>query len=95
MIHVLVIHHKVEDYTKFKAHFDAQKTKGKEGGILSYQMFHKVEDLNDFVFLFEWDNIENFKKYAESPEFRQEQKDAGLIDQPEIYILNKIEKGAL
>ncbi|OGC09725.1 hypothetical protein A2V82_13370 [candidate division KSB1 bacterium RBG_16_48_16] len=95
MIHVLVIHHRVEDYARFKAHFDAQKVEGKKGGIISYQMFHKAEDPNDLVFLFDWDNIENFKKYAGSPEFQREQKDAGLIDQPEIYILNEIEKGSL
>ena len=95
MPHVLIIHHKVRDYAKFKANFDDHKLMRKSGGEKSYQLYHKENDPDDLVLLFEWDNMENFQKFAQSKELQQAQAEAGLVDQPEIFVLEEIEKGVL
>ena len=95
MPHVLILHHKVTDYRKFKANFNEHTSMRRAGGEKFYQIFHKAGDADDLVMLFEWDKMENFEKFAQSQELRQAQEEAGLVDQPEIYILNEIEKGSL
>jgi len=42
----------------------------KAGGEKSYQIFHTVEDPNNLVVLFEWDSLDNARKYLDSEELQ-------------------------
>jgi quinol monooxygenase YgiN len=95
MPQILVLHHKVEDYSKFKKNFDEHKPMRRAAGERSYRLFHTEGDPNNLVFLFDWDTVERFQEYAQSKALREAQKDAGLIDQPEILVLKQIETGTL
>ena len=70
MPHVL-IRHKVEDYTKWKAVFDAHKAMRKAGGEKTYHIFHAASDPNNLVLLFEWNSLDNARRFLESQELRQ------------------------
>lgn len=92
MPYVLTVRHKVEDYTRFKSTFDSGIAIRKAGGEKSYQIFRTVDDPNDLVLLFEWDNLDNFQKYSQSEELREAQQQAGVIGQLNFSSLRKSTK---
>ena len=94
MPHVL-IRHKVEDYTKWKAVFDAHKAMRKAGGEKTYHIFHAASDPNNLVLLFEWNGLDNARRFLESQELREAMKKAGVSDQPDIYFLKEGQQGSV
>ncbi len=94
MPHVL-IRHKVEDYTKWKSVFDAHKAMRKAGGEKTYHIFHTTDDPNNLVLLFEWNSVDNARRFLESQELRQAMKKAGVKDQPDIYFLKEGQQGSV
>jgi len=91
----MLARHKVEDYAKWKSGFDKAVAMRKAGGEKSYQIFHTAEDPNDLVLLFEWDNLDNARKYMQSEELREAMQRGGVVGQPDICFLEEVEKGSL
>lgn len=85
----LLIHHKVENFNKWKPLFDEHGKKRRSAGSKKYQIFHGADDANNLVILFEWDNMENAHAFAESEDLKQKMKEAGVIGEPDIYFLNE------
>ena len=94
MPHVL-IRHKVADYAKWKSVFDAHKVMRKAGGEKTYQIFHAAEDPDNLVLLFEWDNLDNARRFLESRDLRQAMQKAGVSGQPDIYFLKEGQRGSV
>lgn len=95
MPYMLTVQHKVEDYAKFKSAFEEGIAMRKAGGEKSYQIFHTADDPNDLVLLFEWDNLDNVRKYAQSRKLREAMQQAGVSSKPEMYFLEEVEKGSV
>jgi quinol monooxygenase YgiN len=92
---VLVTQHKVEDYAKWKTEFESSGIDmRKKAGEKSYQIFRTDDDPNNLVMLFQWDSIDNARKFMESNELREGMQKAGVIGQPEIRFLEEVEKGS-
>jgi len=95
MPYVLVVRHKVEDYAKWKTAFDEGIAMRKAGGEKSYQIFHTNDDSNDLVLLFEWDNLDNARKFMQSEELREVMQRAGVSKEVDISFLEEVEKGSV
>jgi heme-degrading monooxygenase HmoA len=91
---VLITLHKVEDYAKWKTEFDSGMDMRKEAGEKSYQVFHIDDDSNNLAILFEWDNLDNARKFMESNKLREKMQKGGVIGEPEIRFLEEAEKGS-
>ena len=91
---VLTIRHTVEEYSKWKAHFDAHADMRKAAGETSYHIFHTEGDPNGLVLLFAWDSLENFRKYNHSEALQQAMKESGVVTEPQMYFLEEIEQGS-
>lgn len=91
---VLITLHKVEDYAKWKTEFDSDIDMRKEAGEKSYQIFHTDDDPNNLAILFEWDSLDNARKFMESNELREKMQKGGVIGEPEIRFLEEVEKGS-
>ena len=89
----LLIRHKVKDYPAWKKVFEGVIDTRRAGGEKSYQILHTANDNNNLVALFEWDSLENAKKYASSPELKEAMGKAGVVEQPEIYFLEEYTEG--
>ena len=89
----LLIKHKVKDYPAWKKVFDGVIDTRRAGGEKSYQILHTDSDNNNLVALFEWDSLENAKKYTTSPELKEAMGKAGVVEQPEIYFLEEYAEG--
>ena len=95
----MLVRHKVDDYAKWKPVFDDHGDFRKANGEKSYQIFRPKGDPNDepnnLIILFEWDSLDNAKKFAQSESLWEAMKKAGVIGQPHIHFLEEIEKGAV
>jgi len=92
---VLVTRHKVDDYAKWKSEFDGNTAMRKDAGEKSYKIFQTDNDTNDLVILFEWDNLDNARKFMQSNELREKMKKAGVISEPDKYFLKEVERGSM
>jgi hypothetical protein len=89
----LFVRHKVKDYPAWKKVFDGFIETRRSGGEKNYQIFHPDNEANNVLALFEWDNIENAKKFAHSSELKEAMGNAGVVEQPEIYFLEEYSQG--
>jgi heme-degrading monooxygenase HmoA len=91
----LIIKHKVKDYPSWKKVFDGFIETRRNGGEKSYQILHPENDGNDLLAIFEWDNLENAKKFANSSELKEAMGNAGVLEKPEVYFLEEYSAGKL
>jgi len=89
MPYVLVLF-QVEDYPRWKSAFDDSADTRKAGGVKSCQLFHIESETNNFVILFEWDTMENARKFMHSPELKEKMQKTGVIGKPTITFIEKI-----
>ncbi len=89
----LLIRHKTEDYAKWKSTFDEFAPVRKAAGEKTYAICHVAGEPNDIVVLNEWDSAENLQKFLQSDKLKEAMQKAGVAEQPEIYILEPLEKG--
>jgi hypothetical protein len=83
----------VKDYPAWKKVFDGFIEIRKAGGEKSYQIMHPENDSNDLLAIFEWDNLENAKKFVGSAQLKQTMGSAGVIGHPEVYFLEEYARG--
>ena len=91
----LLIRHKVKDYPAWKKVFDGFIETRRAGGEKSYQIMHPQNDANNLLGIFEWDNLENAKKFANSSELKEAMGNAGVLEKPEVYFLEEYSAGKL
>jgi len=91
MPHMLV-HNKVRDFGKWKPFFDRHESTRKTSGSKSAQVFQNVEDPTDVFILFEWDSVENARKFSISEDLKKTREQAGVIGIPHTHILNEVQK---
>ena len=93
MKYVLIIH-EVEDYKAWKKIFDNASTIRKEAGEVSFKIFKYDNDPNKIVHFSFWNDIENAKKFFNSPKLVQIRADAG-VKSPDFIYLDLLESGIL
>lgn len=94
MAHVLV-KHIVNDYAGWKKVFDNFSDFRKQSGEKSFQIFHPGDNPNNLTLLFEWDTEQNAETFLGSTELKTAMQNAGVTEEPNIQILNQLDKGAL
>ena len=68
---------KVESYANWKTFFVKDPLLAKKSGSREAHLFRNSEDQNEVLILFDWDNMENARKYMESYNLRKYLHDAG------------------
>lgn len=89
----LLIRHKVKDYPAWKKIFDGFIDTRRASGEKSYQLFHPDDDPNNLVAFFEWDTLDNAKKFVSGKELKEAMGNAGVVERPEVYFLEKYTNG--
>lgn len=62
---------KLESFHKWKAIFDQRVSVRKEAGSKEARLFRNSNDDTEAVILFDWDTLENARKYMESDVLRE------------------------
>jgi len=88
MVHVLV-RHKVEDFDKWKAGFEAALEFRKSSGEKSFQVFQDADDPNLVTVLNEWNDLDSAKKFIGSDELKEKMKAVGVLEPPQVFFLNE------
>lgn len=86
----LLVHHKVQDYNKWKPFFDEHSSFRAQNGSKGGKVFRNANDPNDLFILFEWDSVENIQKFAQSDNLKETMAKAGVIGMPDVHILEEV-----
>jgi heme-degrading monooxygenase HmoA len=87
----LLVRHKVADYAKWKPFFDQHSATRQASGSQGGRLLRNANDPNELVVLFEWDDLEKARQFAQSNDLREIMQRAGVVDQPNIYFLEEVE----
>ena len=90
----ILVKHTVADYATWKAGFIEHSSARKSAGSKGAQVFQSAQNPNEVVVLFEWDTLENARKFTEDPDLREAMQKAGVQGRPEISFLNGGERQA-
>ena len=74
----------VEDFEKWKSAFHNNESYRTEHGERGYQVFQSVDDPNEVVVLFEWDENKDPRAFFESEKMREMMTEAGLKGRPDL-----------
>jgi heme-degrading monooxygenase HmoA len=55
------------------------------------RLYRNSQNPNEIIVFFEWDTIDNARKFAESADLRETMEKAGVIGKPDIYFLEYLE----
>jgi heme-degrading monooxygenase HmoA len=88
----MLIRHKVKDFTKWKPVYDEYADVRKDGGSRGAHLFRNADNHNEILILYEWENLDKARKFAQSENLRQKMQEAGVLEKPDIYFLDEVEK---
>ncbi len=91
-MHYMLIIQKVEDYEKWKSIFDENTETRKENGSKEAHVFKSEDNPNEIVILYQWDDLNNARKFFESEDLKNKMKTAGVMGMPDIHFLEGIGK---
>ena len=83
----LLIKHKVEDFDKWKAAFDAHAPAREKAEIKALYVLREVSDPNNVFVFCEAKDLAKANALSSSPDMKEIAKKAGVIGQPERYFL--------
>ncbi len=65
----------------------------RRNGEKSYRILRPENGSNQVVALFEWDNLDNARRYASSVDLKEAMQRAGVVGKPEILFLEEAARG--
>jgi hypothetical protein len=83
----LMIRHKVKDFKKWKAAYDAHEPARKGTGLTERCLLRNTKSRNDVLILFEANNLARAKAFCASADLRAAMKKAGVTGKPDLSIL--------
>ncbi len=85
----ILVHHKIEDYNKWKPVFDNDAGNRAKHGSTGGKIFRNADNPNDIFTLLEISSIEKGKELTQSDSLKEAMKKAGVIGMPEVYFLDE------
>ena len=88
-----LMYHKVEDFAKWKEAFDGFAEFRRTSGEKSYSVGTLLNEPNTAYVINEWESIEAFNAFVNSPELGEGMKSAGVTEAPNSLLFNEVDKG--
>lgn len=85
----LYVHHKIEDYNKWRKVFDEMDGVRRSMGETGFEVFYTTSSPNEIVILTEWGTADQARAYSQSPGLKEAMQRAGVISQPDVLILEE------
>lgn len=86
-----VIVHKVKDFDKWKAGFDAHQEHRKGAGLMGHHLSRGVEDPNTVMAYFPMATTEKFTEMLKSDDMKKAMAEAGVEGEPEVHMMKPVE----
>ncbi|MDO8290129.1 MAG: antibiotic biosynthesis monooxygenase [Parvibaculum sp.] len=90
---VLIIH-EVADYAAWRMIFDEAAGIRREAGEIRFQLLRADTDANRIVHFSHWRNLDDARRFFESPALVEIRRKAG-VKTPEFIYLNELDRGDL
>lgn len=84
----LYIHHKVDNYPKWREAFDAHKSKQVEAGLTNPRVYFTDGNKNDVSIIFDASDVTKAKAFTESQDLKSTMQAAGVQGKPDIHIMS-------
>ena len=91
---VVLIRHKVDNYSKWKMVFDARDAVRKSHGCRGAHLFRSTDNARELVLVLEWSDLGKARQYIGSDDTRDAMARAGVCDMPDVYFLRKLDTRA-
>lgn len=88
MASYMLVRHKVKDFSAWKLGFDAHQPKRAEAGVAEKYVLQGDGDPNEVVVLFEADDLNRAKAFAQSADLQRTMESAGVTGKPDIRYLH-------
>jgi hypothetical protein len=85
---LVIVRQKVKDFAAWKNAFDAHASARGTAGLSNTRLFRSVDDPSEVVILFDTDDIGKAQQFISSPELKSAMEAAGVVDNPDVLILN-------
>ena len=85
---LLIVRHKVKDFAIWKKTYDADVSRRSAAGLATGRVTRSVDDPSEVVLLFEVSDIAKAKAMGASPGLKEAMQAAGVIDKPDMYLVN-------
>ena len=87
MASYILIRHKVRDFSEWKSGYDAHLPNRVEAGLTEKYLLRDANDPNEVVLLFEAQDLNRAKAFAESADLRETMQNLGVLNEPDICFL--------
>jgi hypothetical protein len=84
----LLVRHKVQDYTRWRPHFDGDAGVRHGAGLHDEIVLRNADDPNEVTILFQADDLEKARQFTSAPQLREVMEKAGVVDRPTISFLD-------
>ncbi len=88
----ILLHHKVADYHKWKAAFDATESTRRECGSKGGYVLRNIDDPNDIWVLLHWEDEASLRTFFQTIEMQKSLRDAGVQGDLEVHYLEAAAK---
>jgi len=88
MASYMLVRHKVKDFSEWKRGYDAHLPKRAEAGLTEKYLLRGSNETNEVILLYEAQDLNRAKSFAESADLRETMQKVGVMDRPDIYFLN-------
>ena len=88
MASYMLIRHRIRDFSEWKPGYDAHLPKRAAAGLTEKHLLRGADDPNEVVLLFEAQDLNRAKAFAESADLRETMQKLGVLDKQDIYFLN-------
>lgn len=85
---LMIVHHKVAAYAKWRAGFDAHKSVQEASGLTNPHVYQSVANTNEVTIIFDMADADKAKAFVTSKELKATMKKLGVQGKPDISLLN-------
>jgi quinol monooxygenase YgiN len=90
----LFVHHKVNDYAKWKSVYDGFASVRKQMGVTAASVHRDSKDPNTIVVTHQFKDLNTLMAFANSADLKNAMKNAGVAGPPEEWFTEDIERTA-
>ena len=84
---LLVVHHKVADYAKWRPVFDGHKTRQEAAGLTNPRVYRALDDANDITIVFDMADPAKARTFTSSKDLKTTMGNAGVVGRPSFTYL--------
>ena len=88
----LMVIYRVEDYDRWWRFYKDDTANRKTHGSRESFINRNKEYANEIILFYQWDTMDNAKKFFESEDVKNKMKDAGVIGEPIVVYFTEIER---